>query len=277
MAKYRLLREIVEASPRIPSDRIHQSPRAERGELLLVHDSSYLEQLECGSLTAQAQRRIGFPWSPKLVERSYRSVGGTLAACRAALAEGLGINLAGGTHHAFRDRGEGFCILNDAAVAARVSQQSWETKTVLIFDADVHQGNGTAAIFAGDPTVFTCSIHGRRNFPYRKETSDLDVELEDRTEDDEYLDVIARTLASLESRLHPDLVIYLAGVDPYVGDRWGRLAISARGLARRDRQVIQHFRGRQIPLVIVMAGGYAEDPRKIASLHLQTVEIAAQS
>jgi acetoin utilization deacetylase AcuC-like enzyme len=277
MAKYRILRKLVEASDVVPSGLVHESPRANDDDLLLVHCASYLEQLDSGSLSSRAERRIGFPWSPDLVERSRRSVGGTIAACRAALTGGIAVNLAGGTHHAFSDRGAGFCIFNDAAVAARVMQRDRADIDVLIFDADVHQGDGTAAIFRDDPTVFTCSIHGRKNYPYTKERSDLDVALEDGTGDAEYLQLLAATLTRLESRMHPELVIYLAGVDPYVGDRWGRLALTAKGLAERDRKVIRHFRTRGVPIVVVMAGGYAKDVATIARLHLQTVEIAARS
>jgi acetoin utilization deacetylase AcuC-like enzyme len=277
IVKYRLLREAVESSGLVAPEGVRESPRAADGDLLLIHSPTYVDELQAGSLSARAQRRLGFPLSPELVERSRRSVGGTVAACRAALTDGIGVNLAGGTHHAFRDRGEGFCVFNDAAVAARVAQRSARAESVLIFDADVHQGNGTAAVFSSDPTVVTCSLHGRRNYPYRKQESDLDIELEDGTQDGDYLSILGRALTALKARLRPDLVIYLAGVDPYRGDRWGRLALSARGLAARDRLIIEHFRRRGVPLAVVMAGGYAPDARTIARLHLQTVEVAARA
>lgn len=247
---------------------------ASDGEILRVHKAGYWHRVKTGALDPQEVRRIGFPWSPQLVERSRRSVGGTLAACRAALRDGTAANLAGGTHHAFRDRGEGFCVLNDVAIAARAMQREEGVDRVLIVDCDVHQGNGTAAIFRDDPSVFTLSLHGRRNFPFHKETSDLDVEFEDGTGDAAYLDALDAALAKALDASRADLVLYVSGADPYRGDKLGRLALSKEGLASRDRRVIGTARARALPVAVVMAGGYAE-VEDIVEIHLQTLRLAA--
>lgn len=272
MAKYRLLREAVEAAGVAT---LAGAPAATDEQLLRVHDAAYLRRVASGTLTASEQRRIGFPWSPGLVERSRRSVGATIAAARSALAEGIAVNLAGGTHHAFADRGEGFCLFNDVAVAARTLQAEGAVDAVLVVDCDVHQGNGTAALFRSDPSVFTMSLHGADNFPYRKEEGDLDVALPSGTGDDEYLAALETALATALSDCRPQLVFYVAGADPYAGDRWGRLAVSAAGLARRDLLVLSRCRRRRLPVAVVMGGGYAPDPAVIAALHLETVRIAA--
>jgi acetoin utilization deacetylase AcuC-like enzyme len=243
-------------------------------ELALAHDADYVRRVRDGALDAKEVRRIGLPWSPALVERSRRSVGGTIAACRAALAEGVAVNLAGGTHHAFRDRGEGYCIFNDVAVAARLMLAENRVGAVAIIDCDVHQGNGTASIFAADPAVFTFSVHGAKNFPFHKEHSDLDVELADGAGDYEYLDALERGLSEVAARTHPDLVIYLAGADPYRGDTLGRLALSPTGLQERDDRVFRAFLRAGVPVTVVMAGGYARPIEDTVAIHAETVRLA---
>jgi len=219
-------------------------------------------------------RRVGLPWSPALVERSLRSVGGTVAACRVALANGIAVSLSGGTHHAFRDRGEGFCIFNDAAVAARLMQAEGRARRVVIVDCDVHQGNGTAAIFGDDTTIFTFSIHGANNFPFHKERSDLDVELPDGADDARYLDALRSALSPVLEEEKPDLVICLAGADPYQGDTLGRLALSKKGLAARDAMVLSRCSAMDLPVAVVMAGGYARPIEDTVDIHATTVRLA---
>jgi acetoin utilization deacetylase AcuC-like enzyme len=228
-----------------------------------------------GDLGSREQRRIGFPWSPGMVERSLRSVGATLGACRSALENGLAVNLAGGTHHAFRDAGEGFCVFNDSVIAARVLRREGRVERVLVLDCDVHQGNGTAALCHDDERIFTFSIHGARNFPFHKEHSDLDVALDDRTGDRDYLDALERGLTTTFDRFAPDLAIYLAGADPWEGDRWGRLALTKAGLGARDRLVLDACLGRGIPVAITMAGGYAPEVGDTVDIHFETVRLAA--
>ena len=211
-----------------------------------------------------------------MVERSRRSAGATLGACRAALGDGVAANLAGGTHHAFRDRGEGFCVFNDAAVAARAMQAEGRAQRLLIVDCDVHQGNGTASILAGDDSIFTFSIHGARNFPFEKEQSDLDIELPDGCSDDAYLMRLTEGLNTAFDIAHPDLVIYLAGADPYQDDRFGRLGLSIAGLAERDRHVFSHCRAHQTPVAIAMAGGYARNIDDTVAIHAATIRLARQ-
>lgn len=225
MTKYRRLRERLLEEGIVQPEDLEVPPAATDEELLRVHDAAYLERVKTGSLSREEVRRLGFPWSPALVERSRRSVGGTLEACRSALREGVSVNLAGGTHHSFRDQAEGFCVFNDAAVAARAMQAEGRVSKVLIIDCDVHQGNGSAKIFFRDSTVFTFSMHGKRNFPFRKEVSDLDIELEDGTRDEAYLDLLEEGLHRALSALSPDLAIFLAGADPFHKDRFGRLAL----------------------------------------------------
>lgn len=277
MAKYRLLRERVRTQGILAQEHLRVPPAASDEELLRVHDGEYLRRVVAGDLTRQQVRRMGFPWSPALVERSRRSVGGTLAASRWALAEGVAANLAGGTHHAFSDRGEGFCVFNDAAVAARAMQAEGRVERVAILDCDVHQGNGTASIFADDASVFTLSIHGERNYPFHKERSDVDLALPDGTGDDEYLEILDHALDRGLVPWGPQLVIYLAGADPYHGDRLGRLALSRRGLRERDRRVLSFCVHLGIPIAIVMAGGYARPVERIVDIHAATLEVAAQS
>jgi acetoin utilization deacetylase AcuC-like enzyme len=268
MRKYALLRERVAAAnlgelivPHAATDE----------EILRVHSPEYWERVKSGTLSAQEVRRIGFPWSEAMVERSRRSAGATIEACRAALTEGVAVNLAGGTHHAFRDAGEGYCILNDSAIAARAMQAERRVERVIVIDCDVHQGNGTAAIFKDDPTVFTFSIHGVHNFPLRKEPSDLDVDLDDGADDETYLRALEE---GLRKTPRADLAIYLAGADPFVGDRLGRLAVTKAGLAERDRMVFRHCAG--MPVAVTMAGGYGHDVHDTVDVQFRTVAIAAR-
>ncbi|MEO7402071.1 MAG: histone deacetylase, partial [Burkholderiales bacterium] len=244
-------------------------------QLALAHDIDYVQRVEAGSLSRAEQQAIGFPWSPQMVERSRRSTGATIAACRSALVAGTAANLAGGTHHAFRDRGEGFCVFNDSAVAARVLQAEGASERVLIVDCDVHQGNGTAAIFRDDTSVFTFSIHGANNYPFAKETSDLDVELADEADDVAYLTAMRTGLATAVARAKPDLVIYLAGADPYHDDRLGRLALTKQGLLARDQHVFGLCADAGLPVAVAMAGGYARDIEDTVDIHFATIETAA--
>ena len=273
MAKYARLAERV---ARIAGPAMHVPAAAGDEELLRAHDAGYVAAVVAGTLDERALRRIGFPWSPAMVERSRRSAGATLAACRSALDRGLGVNLAGGTHHAHRAHGEGFCVFNDAAVAARAMQAEGLARRVLVVDLDVHQGDGTAAIFLGDATVTTLSVHGRQNFPFRKMASAIDVELDDGTTDDVYLATLATVLPRAIDRARPDLAIYLAGADPFEGDRLGRLALSKAGLADRDRMVLDRLAALGIPVAIAMAGGYAEDVDDVVDIHFATVTLALE-
>ena len=267
MAKYPLLLERLLADGTVRAADLIEPVPAGLDDLRLVHTVEYLAALEAGTLEPAAVRRIGVPWSPALWRRSRLAAQGTLEAARAALADGLAANLAGGTHHAFAGHGEGFCVLNDVAVAIRVLQRDGRLRRALVVDLDVHQGNGTAAIFEGDADVFTFSMHGERNYPARKMRSTLDVALADGTGDEEYLELLAGHLADILGRFAPEIVFYLAGVDPVRGDRYGRLALSDDGLRRRDRHVLETCRGRGLPVVITIAGGYAPTPARTAELH----------
>jgi acetoin utilization deacetylase AcuC-like enzyme len=226
-------------------------------------------------LTEREVRRIGFPWSEKMVERSRRASGGTLGACLAALDEGLAANLAGGTHHAFSDRGEGYCVFNDSAIAARAVQAAGLVERVVVIDTDVHQGNGTAAILRGDPTVFTFSVHGAKNFPFHKEESDLDASLPDGAGDTDFLATLERGLKTALDAADASLAIYLAGADPFEGDRLGRLSVTKSGLAERDRIVLETCRERGIPVAVTMAGGYAGEVEDTVDVHFQSIRKAA--
>lgn len=271
MEKYSRLRQRLLASGEFTPTDFTTPAAATTEELQRAHDPAYIQRVSNGELGAAELKRIGFPWSPGMVERSLRSAGATLAACRAALADGCAANLAGGTHHAHADRGEGFCVFNDAAVAARAMQAEGRVRRVAIIDCDVHQGNGTAAILKGDDSVFTFSIHGARNFPFEKECSDLDIELADGTGDDAYLAALDTGLEETLARSQPELVIYLAGADPYAGDRLGRLNLSFAGLKARDRRVLEACRTRSIPVALAMAGGYAQPIDDTVAIHATTV------
>jgi len=277
MAKYSLLRERVLASGWIEPQQTIVPHAANDDELARAHSPEYIRAATDGRLSSDAIKKIGFPWSPELIERSRRSSGATIESCRAALRDGCSINLAGGTHHAFHAHGEGYCLFNDSVVAARAMQTEGRIRRVLVIDLDVHQGNGTAALCRDDPTIYTFSMHGAKNYPIHKEVSDLDIALPDRTEDTAYLDALTRGLhQSMEDSL-PDLAIYLAGSDPYFDDRLGRLALTKAGLAERDRLVFDACRTKGLPFAITMAGGYAKNVQDTVDIHWQTVERALAS
>ena len=272
MQKYRLLREGLAAAH--PAIEFLEAPAATDGVLALAHHPAYIRAVSSGELTPLQQRQVGFPWSEKMVERSRRSAGATIAACRAALEEGVAVNLAGGTHHAHAEHGEGFCVFNDAAVASRLMQAERRVRHVAVVDLDVHQGNGTAAILARDDSVFTLSLHGARNYPFEKAESDLDVALPDGAGDDAYLPALEKALEQMFSRFQPQLIIYLAGADPHEGDRLGRLKLSMAGLAARDHLVLGAAARRGLPVALAMAGGYGRNIADTVAVHLQTVSIA---
>ncbi len=274
--KYGRLRERVAASGLVASGDFCAPRSATDQELERVHNSDYLRRLTLGQLTDMEVRRLGIPWSPEMVERAWRGVGATVEVCGAAVDDGCAINLGGGTHHAFPDHGEGYCALNDVAVAARALQDQGRVRRAVMIDCDVHQGNGTARIFAGDPTVFTFSIHGAKNYPYHKETSDLDVELPDRADDEMYLDALEPAVKRALDQARADLAIYLAGADPFCDDMLGRMALSKPGLLARDRLVFDLCRAAGVPVAVVMAGGYARDIEDTVDIHLQTVRLAQE-
>ena len=276
VAKYALLRERVVAEGLASADQVHDAPAATDDMLLRVHDRAYVEGFRAGSLDPAAIRRLGFPWSPALVQRSLRALGGTVAAARHALGNGVAMNLAGGTHHAFPSYGEGFCVFNDVAVATRVLQGEGLVQRVAVIDLDVHQGNGTHAIFAGDPTAFTFSMHGGRNYPFNKVPGDLDIELEDGTTDEVYLERLAEALPRVLREARADLVFYLAGADPHEGDRLGRLKMTFEGLRRRDMMVLESCREVGLPVAVTIAGGYGKDVGDTVRVHLGTVAVAGE-
>lgn len=295
MAKYRMLRE--QLMQHLPQITLAVAPTASDGELAFAHEPAYVRAIEEGTLAAQNLREIGFPWSPAMAARARHSVGGTLQASRVALAQGVAANLAGGTHHAYADKGGGFCVFNDLAVSARVLQAEWVRETraqqamahavtqkeplmrrahlqVAVIDLDVHQGNGTAHIFRDDASVFTLSLHGDKNFPFRKERSDLDMALPDGCGDVEYLSALEAALETLEQQFAPGFVLYLAGADPYEGDRLGRLKLTVEGLQARDRRVFDWCYQRGIPLAFAMGGGYCTDIQQTVDVQLNTYRIA---
>jgi len=283
MQKYQLLRDRL--AQEVPGLRLEQAPPASEGELALAHTPSYISAVLQGHLSATQLREIGFPWSERMAERACRSVGATIQAARMALREGVAANLAGGTHHASADKGGGYCVFNDVAVAARLMQAEWHRLhrrllRVAVIDLDVHQGNGTAAIFRDDPTVFTLSLHGEKNFPFRKEPSDLDVNLPDGCTDAPYLAALDGALAELWARHRdgpPGLIFFLAGADPHEGDRLGRLKLSTAGLAERDRRVFAAARERRIPVALSMAGGYGHDLGTTVQVQVNTLREAIES
>ena len=273
MGKYEILRQRLAAE--LPQLELQLADPASDGELALVHTPAYVQAVVKGELSASAQREIGFPWSEGMVERARRSVGATVSAARLAMQQGIAANLAGGTHHAYADKGSGFCVFNDVAVAARLLQTEAarfgkQALQVAVIDLDVHQGNGTARIFRQDPSVFTLSMHGAKNFPFRKEESDLDIDLPDGCSDGLYVSQLQDALAQLEARCSPDVVFYLAGADPHEGDRLGRLKLSFEGLMERDRMVFEWAWRKRVPLAMAMAGGYGREIADTVQVQINT-------
>ena len=276
MAKYRALRELLLAEGIVTPDRVAPSRPAPLEWLRRVHDDAYVDRALGGGLSADEVRRLGMPWSAALVTRARAAVHGTVQAAFAALADGVAGNLAGGTHHAFRDHGEGYCLFNDHAVAIAALRDAGHAARPFIVDLDVHQGNGTAAIFAADPTVFTLSLHGRTNYPRRKEKSSLDVELEDGTGDDAYLEALDRHLGPTLDAHAPDFALYQAGVDGHEHDRLGRLGLTFDGLAARDARVLAACAARGLPVVITLGGGYGRPPESTVRAHAAVFRAAAR-
>jgi acetoin utilization deacetylase AcuC-like enzyme len=272
MEKYHLLRDLV---VKMPGIELLVPPAATDEDLLRVHAPEYIEAVTSGHLSAAQIREIGFPWSMEMVERSRRSAGATIQASLSAVHDGISVNLAGGTHHAYRDKGSGFCVFNDAAVATKYIQAIQATR-VAIIDLDVHQGSGTAGILGQDQTCFTLSIHGEKNFPFRKESSHLDLGLQDGDGDHEYLACLRDALQILEAKFYPELIIYLAGADPHEGDRLGRLQMTYEGLLKRDQMVMSFARDLRCPIAIAMAGGYGKDIKTTVQVHAQTIQLALQ-
>jgi acetoin utilization deacetylase AcuC-like enzyme len=276
MSKYARLRESVAASGIVPPHELLVPEPATADDLMTVHTRDYVLRVFAGALDHREQRRIGFPWSPAMVERSRRSVGATLAAAHAALLDGFSANLAGGTHHAYPDHGEGYCVFNDVAVAIRCLQRAGLIRRALVLDCDVHQGNGTAAIFRDDLSVFSFSVHGANNFPFRKETSTLDIGLPDRAGDDEFLTAVAAGMAAAATTGPYDLAFYIAGADAHEGDRLGRLSVSMPALAHRDQIVLGGCAEMALPVVVVMGGGYGASIDDTVAIHLNSVLTAAE-
>ncbi len=276
MQKYRLLRDRLRQDAGWLPEQFHVPPAATDTELLRCHTREYVHRVTHGELTREEVLRVGFPWSPQLVERSRRSSGATIAAGFAACRDGIGVNLAGGTHHAFPDRGEGYCLFNDSVIASRAWQAAGLVQSVAVIDTDVHQGNGTAVCATGDESIFTFSLHGGRNYPLRKEQSDLDIELPDGADDDLFLASLTRGLAEVGRRFSPQLVIYLAGADPFAEDRLGRLSVSKAGLAQRDQLVYEFCLAIGCPVVVTMAGGYGRCVEDTVEIHFQSITTGAR-
>jgi acetoin utilization deacetylase AcuC-like enzyme len=274
--KYALLRDSVLFERIVAPENMHEPQRVSTDDLLLVHTADYIERFTHGQLSSDEIRKLGFPWSEALVERSYRAAGGTLEAAAHALEHGIAMNLAGGTHHAFPGHGEGFCVFNDVAIAIRALQRDGLIDRATVIDLDVHQGNGTHAIFAADASVFTFSMHGGKNYPFHKVPGCLDIELPDGTSDDVYINQLNAALPSMLAQSRPDLVVYLAGADPHERDRLGRLALTFDGLARRDAIVIEQCREVGIPVAITVAGGYGDPIDVTIGVHTATARIAAR-
>lgn len=268
--KFELVRDKLLAEGTLAPNELIEPEPASVEDVLLVHTEDYVLRLCNGSLTPKEVRRLGLPWSESLVRRSFYAVGGTLAASHASLAEGYSSNLAGGTHHSFPDRGEGFCVLNDVAIAIRAMRARKMIRRAAIVDCDVHQGNGTATIFFGDTETFTFSMHGANNYPLFKAQSSLDVELPDGISDDEYLERLSHHLPAVFAH-DPDIVFYLAGADPYAGDKLGRLALSIDGLRARDEFVLRECYECEMPVVTVMSGGYGKDINDTIEIHCNTI------
>ncbi len=268
--KFELVRDILHSEGTLTSKDLAEPQPAPLQDVLLVHTEDYVTRLRAGTLTDKEIRRLGLPWSKGLVRRSFLAAGGTIAAARHALKNRVGSNLAGGTHHSFPDRGEGFCVLNDAAIAIRVLRRDCLINRVGIVDLDVHQGNGTAFIFAEDESVFTFSMHGAKNYPLFKQKSSLDIELADKTNDKDYMQTLAENLPRVFEH-KPDIIFYLGGADPYEKDKLGRLALTKEGLKKRDEFVLSESKQQGIPIVTTMSGGYAEDIKDTVEIHCNTI------
>jgi len=273
--KFELVRDKLLAEGTLQPGEIVEPEPASIEDVLLVHTEDYVSRLCNGSLSSKELRRLGLPWSESLVRRSFYAVGGTLAASHVSLAEGYSSNLAGGTHHSFPERGEGFCVLNDVAIAIRALRARRGIRRAAIVDCDVHQGNGTATIFSGDTETFTFSMHGANNYPLFKAQSSLDVELPDGTSDGEYLECLAHHLPTVFAH-DPEIVFYLAGADPYAGDKLGRLALSISGLRARDEVVLRECYDREVPIVTVMSGGYGKDINDTVEIHCNTIRVVKE-
>ncbi len=273
--KFELVRNRLLAEGTLQSSELSEPAPATLDDVLLVHTEDYVSRLCSGNLTIKELRRLGLPWSESLVQRSFYAAGGTIAAAHVAVVAGYSSNLAGGTHHSFADRGEGFCVLNDVAIAIRALRARKLLQRAAIVDCDVHQGNGTATIFASDDDTFTFSIHGANNYPLFKAQSTLDVELTDGTSDDEYLEALAKHLPAVFTN-DPEIVFYLAGADPYAGDKLGRLAISIDGLRERDAYVLRKCYEREVPVVTVMSGGYGKDINDTIEIHCNTIRMVKE-
>jgi len=276
MSKYELLYRQLLHEGTLEEANFFDPGMPEDTDLLAVHTPDYVQALKALSIDKAMIRRIGFPLSEKLVEREHLITQGTIMGAQKALETGIALNIAGGTHHAFTDRGEAFCLFNDQAVAARALQKRGLVKKVLIVDLDVHQGNGTAQIFAEDESVFTFSMHGEKNYPFQKEKSDLDIELPDGTADTAYLSILKRTLPELLEKVQPDFVFYLSGVDIVATDKLGRLGCSPEGCAQRDRFVLETIGNLKIPLQVSMGGGYSPHIKTIIDAHANTYRIAQE-
>ncbi len=275
MAKYTLLRERIAAAQWQAACELRLPPAATDEELLLAHSAEYITSIKSGNMTDLQIRRIGFPWSEKMVERSRRSTGATIAAAESAIKDGISANLAGGTHHAFESSGQGYCVFNDVCVAARVIQKRFSNiQNVLVVDCDVHQGNGTAGIAKNDPHLFAFSVHCEKNYPFQKTDGDFDIALPPATKDDYYLAQLKTGMDQVFRRFKPDFVFYLAGADPFEGDRLGLLSLTKQGLRKRDELVIHYCRDQELPLALSMAGGYAPQIDDIVDIHLATIEVA---
>jgi acetoin utilization deacetylase AcuC-like enzyme len=274
--KYAMIRDRVLREGLVSTENMHDPARAHRDELLRVHTVEYVAAVDTGTLTPEQLRRLGFPWSPALVERSYRAVGGTCEAALYAVDHGIAMNLAGGTHHAFADRGEGFCVFNDVAVAIRMLQHQGRIERATIVDLDVHQGDGTHAIFAGDASVFTFSMHGQGNFPFTKVSGCVDIAFADGVDDHAYLSALSDALPTVIHQSRPDIVFFLAGADPHEGDRLGKMKLTFDGLIRRDSLVLEACREIGLPVVLTIAGGYGRNLQDTVQIHVNTVRVAKQ-
>jgi acetoin utilization deacetylase AcuC-like enzyme len=268
--KFEMVRDKLLAEATIAADEVTQPEPADVNDLKLVHTEDYITRLVNGELRPKEIRRLGLPWSRSLVRRSFHAISGTIEAAKFAIENQVASNLAGGTHHAYPDRGEGFCVLNDVAVAVRVLERDKRAERFLIIDCDVHQGNGTAFIFRNSPEVFTFSMHGAKNYPLFKESSTLDIELADKTGDMEFLATLEQALSRIMSH-DPDLIFYLAGADPYERDKLGRLGLTIEGLRQRDEMVLGMARSRGVPVVTTMSGGYAEEIADTVEIHCNTI------